>query len=191
MRTIYPAQYRLVPEHATRAFTGKIFDVYQWEQKLFDGTTATFEMLKRPDTLQVFAIKDHKLVVLKEEQPSMGAPFYGLPGGRHDNPKETEVDSAQRELREETGMEFRDWRLVGAIQPYAKIEWFIYYYVATGYEQTGTVHFDAGEKIELRLLDYASVIELAHGPSARHLPLDYIEQVDSIDALANLPDFGA
>lgn len=191
MRTILPAKHVLVPEPATRVFKGEIFDVYQWEQALFDGSSATFEMLKRPDTLQVFAIKDHKLVVLNEEQPSMGAALYGLPGGRHDQPRETEVEAAQRELKEETGMEFRDWRLVGVNQPYAKIEWFVYYFVATGYEKTGPVHLDAGEKIELELLDYADVMKRAQGESARHLPLEYLARVDSIDALTDLPQFGA
>ena len=96
MRTILPPKARLVPDTAKLAFQGKMFGVYQWEQALYDGTSSTFEMLKRPDTLQVFAVKDGQLVVLKEEQPTMGAPFYGLPGGRHDVATETELEAAQR-----------------------------------------------------------------------------------------------
>jgi ADP-ribose pyrophosphatase len=189
MRTILPPKYRLLPEDATCVFKGKIFDVYQWEQELYDGTTATYEMLKRPDTLQIFAIKDGKLVVLKEEQPSMGPAFYGLPGGRHDVEGETELQAAQRELREETGMEFKDWKLIKVAQPYSKIEWFMYYFVATGFESAGPIHLDAGEKIEVMLLDPDEAIKLAKGDSSRHLPMEFIENLKSFDELADLPEY--
>lgn len=191
MRTILPAKHRLIPPQAKLVFKGQIFDVFQWEQELYDGTSATFEMLRRPDTLQVMAVRDHQLVVLKEEQPSMGPAFYGLPGGRHDVSTETEVEAAQRELREETGMVFKHWRLVGVTQPHAKIEWFVYHFVATGYESSGPVHLDAGEKIVVDLKDYDEVLALARGDQARNLPLEYLEQAGSIDGLADLPAYQA
>jgi ADP-ribose pyrophosphatase len=191
MRTILPLKHRLVPDTATRVFQGKIFDVYQWEQELFDGSTATFEMLKRPDTIQVLAIKDHKLVILKEEQPSMGAPFYGLPGGRHDVESETEVEAVQRELREETGLTFTNWRLIDVTQPHAKIDWMVYLYLATDFEAQGAIHLDAGEKIEVQYVDYAEALRLARGDENRFLPRELLESVKSIDELAKLPQFGA
>ncbi len=36
-----------IPPNAKRVFKGIIFDVYQWQQKMFDGSKETFEMLKR------------------------------------------------------------------------------------------------------------------------------------------------
>jgi len=44
MRNIIPKNARLVPEEAKLVFKGIIYDVYQWEQKMFDGTFSTFEM---------------------------------------------------------------------------------------------------------------------------------------------------
>ena len=35
-----------VPKQAKRVFKGVIFDVYQWEQEMFDGTKEIFEKLK-------------------------------------------------------------------------------------------------------------------------------------------------
>ncbi len=188
MRTVIPASARLLPETATKVFAGKIFDVYQWEQELFDGTKATFEMLGRPDTIQVIAIKDHKLVVLHEEQPSY-QPFYGLPGGRHDVPSETELEAAKRELLEETGLAFKNWKLIDVTQPQAKIEWFVYLYVATDFLEQVTPHLDAGEKIQVELVDLIRARELASGPDVRHLPADLLAQASSIDALADLPEY--
>jgi hypothetical protein len=61
VRAVVPKNAKVIPKQAQRVFKGQIFDVYQWPQKLFDGSTQTFEMLKRPDTLTVLAIKNDKL----------------------------------------------------------------------------------------------------------------------------------
>lgn len=191
MRTILPTEYRLVPENAKCVFTGTIFRVYQWEQELFDGTTTTFEMLKRPDTLQVLAIKDGQLVVLLEQQPSFGKATYGLPGGRHDVESETELQAAQRELLEETGMTFKNWRLIRVDQPHSKIEWFVYLYVATEFLRQTDQHLDAGEKIEIKSMDFEGALELAKSGTAHFLPTEILEHAGSIAALADLPPYGS
>ena len=54
----------------------------------------------------------------------------------------------QREVKEETGMTFAKWKLVKVEQPQAKIEWFIYTYVAHNPTGESTKSLDAGEKIE-------------------------------------------
>ena len=59
-----PAGAHLIPPEAKCVFRGKIFDVYQWPQRLYDGSTATFEMLRRrgiaPRAPQrAFATPDH------------------------------------------------------------------------------------------------------------------------------------
>src|SRR5258708_6669738 len=121
MRNIIPKTARLLPPQAKRVFKGVIFDVYQWPQKMFNGSFETFEMLKRPDTIQVIAVKDDKIVVLEEEQPDRG-PFFGLPGGRNDHEDESELEAAKREVREETGFTFKTWKLLDVKQPHAKID---------------------------------------------------------------------
>ena len=55
-----PQSKQPIPINAKKVFQGIIFDVYQWEQKLFDGTVATFEKLKRPDI---------DIVLCQAEQP--------------------------------------------------------------------------------------------------------------------------
>ena len=189
MRTIIPAGARLLPKTARKVFTGKIYDVYQWEQQMFDGTTETFEMLGRPDTLQVIGIDGDKLVVLKEEQPSLAKPFYGLPGGRHDYPEESELDAAKREMLEETGLSFKKWKLIRVDQPHTKIEWFVYLFVASDVTARTDKHLDAGEKIEVMRLTVAEARRLASDPAVRHLPKELLDSVESIDDLENLPEY--
>lgn len=45
-----------IPSHATKVFSGVIFDVYQWEQELFNGNIATFEALRRPSTVIIIPV---------------------------------------------------------------------------------------------------------------------------------------
>jgi ADP-ribose pyrophosphatase len=190
IRTILPPKFHLIPDSATRVFKGIIHDIYQWEQELFDGTFTIFEMLKSPDAVHAMAIKDHKLVILKEQQPNLDE-YFGLPGGHHDVPGETEIEAAQREMLEETGMTFATWRLISVYQPHRKTEQFIYLFLATDFESQAQQKLDAGEKIEIMLLDRDSALEIANTKSAHYLPVELLKRVASIDELADLPLFGA
>ncbi|MFO0971471.1 MAG: hypothetical protein U0520_03950, partial [Candidatus Saccharimonadales bacterium] len=69
MKKVIPIDAKLIPQDAKKVFDGVIFDVFQWQQQMFDGTTETFEMLRRPDTVQVICIDEGKVLVLEEEQP--------------------------------------------------------------------------------------------------------------------------
>lgn len=189
MRTIVPKNSKLVPKSAECVFKGKIFDVYHWQQKMYDGSTETFEMLKRPDTIKVIAIKDDKLVILDQKQPDSDQAFLDLPGGRHDYEQESELDAAKRETLEETGMSFNDWRLISIEQPHSKIDWFVYLFLATGFENQGKQKLDNGEKIEVRLVDFDELKELVNEPNARHLPKELIESCADLDDLLNLPEY--
>ncbi len=49
-----PASKQPMPDHARRVFRGEVFDVYQWEQEMFDGSKAVFEKLIRQDTVIIY-----------------------------------------------------------------------------------------------------------------------------------------
>lgn len=188
MRTIIPKDARLVPENAKCVFKGKIFDVYHWQQKVFDETTDTFEMLKRPDTIKIIAIKDNRLVILDEEQPH-DHHFTDFPGGRHDKESETELDAAKRELLEETGMSFKTWKLISVQQPHTKIEWFVYVFVATDFDMQIEPKLDNGEKIHVNLKSFDEVLALTEDPNNRWLPKEILERAESIEGLINFPEY--
>lgn len=170
-------------------FKGEIFEVYQWPQKMYDGTTATFEMLKRPDTLKVLAIKDDKVVILNQKQPDSDKSFLDLPGGRHDYENEDELVAAKRETLEETGMTFKNWRLIKLEQPHSKIDWFVYLFLATGFESQQEQKLDNGENIEVELVSFGELKNLVNEPKARHLPKELIEACGSLDDLLGLPQY--
>jgi 8-oxo-dGTP pyrophosphatase MutT (NUDIX family) len=161
VRRVLPADAILIPDNAKRVFQGKIYDVYQWPQTLFDGSVATFEMLKRPDTVIVIGIVDNHILLLDDEQPHRGSRM-SLPGGRVE-PNEATLAAAQREVHEETGYTFKHWSLVRVWQPETKIEWFVYLYVAWDVLAREDPHVDAGERIAVRLETYEQVRRLASG----------------------------
>jgi ADP-ribose pyrophosphatase len=138
----------MIPPHAQKVFSGEIFDVYHWQQEMFDGSMATFERLKRADTVSVIPITDDGQVLFaKEEQPGT-APFLGTFGGRVD-PGEDALAAAKRELLEETGYEADSWEMWFSSHPSSKVEWAVHVYVAKGLRRVGEPHLDPGEKIEV------------------------------------------
>mgnify|MGYP001616302457 FL=1 len=106
-----------LPPNATCVFHGKIFDVYQWQQKMFDGSTETFERLKRLNTAMVIPVVGDKILVQEQQQPDM-EPFVGLAGGRCNDYEEDQLTTAKRELLEETGYVSQDWQLWHSVTPF-------------------------------------------------------------------------
>lgn len=148
-----------LPEGAQRVFEGVMFDVYQWEQEMFDGTKATFEKLKRPDTVTVFAVLDDgKIILTKQEQPGK-EPFIGAAGGRI-NQGEDILDAAKRELLEETGYEAGEFTLWKSLQPIGRIEWAVYVFVARKLKKISEPSYDAGEKIEVMPVDFEEFVKI-------------------------------
>jgi ADP-ribose pyrophosphatase len=155
-----PKSKQPLPENAKRVFKGEIFDVYQWEQEMFDGTKATFEKTKRPDTVVVFAVLDDgKILLTKQKQPGM-EPFIGAAGGRVDLGEDI-LDAAKRELLEETGYTAGDFVLWKALQPDSKTEWAIYVFVAHKVKKTADLSLDAGEKIEVISVEFDEFMDIA------------------------------
>ncbi|HRF28461.1 MAG TPA: NUDIX hydrolase [Candidatus Saccharibacteria bacterium] len=154
MKKIVPSGTNLIPSNAERVFEGKIFDVYQWRQEMFDGSFATYENLRRPDTVLVIAIDDGKIIINDSNQPHRGHK-YELPGGRVDANDESILAAAKREMLEETGYEFSDWKLLDVIKPQQKMEWFVYTFLAMNKTKVGQQNLDEdGEQINLLYLNY-------------------------------------
>ena len=155
-----PESRQQMPEDATLVFKGKLFDVYQWQQQMYDGTYQTFEKLKRPDTVVVFAVLDDGSILLtKQEQPGKSL-FIGAAGGRVDEGEETE-EAAARELLEETGYRAKELILWHSEQPVSKIDWAVYTFIAKGLEKVDEQRLDAGEKITLHPVTFDEFIDTA------------------------------
>lgn len=149
-----------VPIDAKRAFTGDLFDVYQWDQKMYDGTSKVFEMIRRADAALVIPVlKDNTILMTEQEQPNKPA-FISLAGGRLD-PNETPEQAAHRELLEETG--YRTEQLVPwfHFSPLSKMDWTIYVYIAKDCEKVADQNLDNGEKVTLKPVSFDEFVDIS------------------------------
>lgn len=195
MRKFIPEKAKLIPAEAKLVFRGEIYEVYQWSQKMYDGSTETFEMLRRPDTVKAVAVltpeeqkkirgvqdlsaseSGDKIVITKQMQPRKDW-FYDYPGGRMDETDADELEAAKREMREEAGMEFRKWKLVAVEQPFTKIDWLVYTFVATGLIGQVEQNLDAGEKIEVELATLEKIEQLAKADESQYLKIRNFEKI--------------
>ena len=179
---VLPKGARLIPPEADCVFRGEIYEVYQWLQKMPDGSVKTFEMLRRPDTVMVIALDEAgDVLVIDEKQPGGIVRENHLPVGRVDPSDESVLVAAQRELREETGCTFADsdWGLLDVVQMEKKIEWFTYLFLATGALHRAAQHLDAGEDITVKS---APLAEVLHQDNVlRYFP--WLRDVESVEDL--------
>ena len=171
-----PDGHQKIPPHAKKVFAGELFDVYQWEQELFDGSTAIFEKLRRQDTVSVIATTaDRKILLIEDEQPGRNA-VITFPGGRLEAGEDPEV-AGRRELMEETGYEAGEFVLWKAYQPVSKLDWAFYVFVARNAKKVAEPHLDAGERISMREVDLEEVVGIIRKPEfqGKEIALELLE----------------
>jgi ADP-ribose pyrophosphatase len=163
MKIIRPISTQPLPDHAECVYKGKIFDVYQWQQEMYDGTKKTFENLKRPDTVVVFPVLDDGSILLTEQEQPNKAPFIGACGGRVDEGEDI-LEGAKREFLEETGYEASEYILWKSVHPASKIDWVVYFFIAKGCEKVSDQSLDGGEKIELKKVSFDELLQIGRNP---------------------------
>jgi len=93
------------PERTIRTepiFSGKIISVQVDTVELPDGRTATRELVRHPGAAAVLAVHDGKLIVVEQYRKPLGRMLVEIPAGKLE-PGEDPMESARRELEEETG----------------------------------------------------------------------------------------
>lgn len=176
-----PQSRQPIPSNAKRVFTGEIFDVYQWEQTMYDGSTKIFEKLKRPDTVVVFPVLDNGTILLTEQEQPGREPFIDAPSGRIDDDEDI-LDAAKRELLEETGYKAQEYFLWKAVSPVTKIDWVCYTFIAKGCTKVTDQSLDAGEKITLKSVTFDELLKISRDKRfrAQESVVEFLEaQIDT------------
>lgn len=93
-------------------YTGKILTVRKDQMKFPNGHSGTREVVTCADAVAVVALTDlYEVLMVKQYRHPVGQELWEIPAGKIEA-GETPLQSAQRELEEETGYRANNWRQV-------------------------------------------------------------------------------
>ena len=144
-----------------RVFTGKRFSVRVERVRLADGTQTTREIADCPNSVAIAAIDDDQNVLLvRQYRKAAGRELLELPAGVIEGDDEP-LETAQRELREETGFAAAELTELGHfyVAPGGVTEC-LYAFLGTGLTHDPLVP-DADERIELVRMGFRDAVEMA------------------------------
>ena len=94
-------------------YSGKILALRTDEVRMPGGDTAEREVVEHYGAVAVAALDEGgRLAMIHQYRHALGRRLWELPAGLLDEPGEDPAQAAARELREETGLVARDWRVL-------------------------------------------------------------------------------
>ena len=98
-------------------YSGTLLKVKVDQVRLPDGVDTVREHIDHPGAVAVIAVLDNgKLLLERQYRHPLKQVFLELPAGKIDR-GEPILDTARRELREETGYKAKSWRHLGVMHP--------------------------------------------------------------------------
>jgi ADP-ribose pyrophosphatase len=149
-----------IPEKAKKVFDGVIFDIYQWEQEMFDGSIRTFELADlKSAVLVVVPLPEERILILEQEQPNR--PHYTTIPGGHVEKGETHEEAAHKELFEETGYTAGVMELFHETFGMPKFRFNESVFIARDVRKTSDQRLGAGERIAVTDVSFDDFLALA------------------------------
>jgi ADP-ribose pyrophosphatase len=99
------------------AWRGKFLEVRRDRVRLPDGSESTREFIVHPGAAAMVPIfSDQRILIERQFRYPVRASFIEIPAGKID-PGESTLDTARRELVEETGYSAREWAFLTRLHP--------------------------------------------------------------------------
>ena len=174
-------EYRLSGE---RVFDGKLLKVYRDTVRLPDATEAQREYIRHPGAVAVVPLFDDRTVLLERQfRYPHGREFIEVPAGKNE-PDEPRLETAKRELLEETGYTAQEWTRLGVIHTaIAYTDEAIELFLAKKLKKERAAQLDAGEFIETLIVPFDEAIAMVRAGR--------ITDAKSVAALLWVKAFGA
>lgn len=107
--------------HGQTVFPGRVWDIHEEKVELSSGAVVTRQVIAHPGAVAICALRgspgaEEMLIIWQYRQP-VRAREWELPAGLLDNPGEPLLQTAQRELWEETDMRAQNWSVLADYAP--------------------------------------------------------------------------
>lgn len=143
-----------------QVFSGKFLKVFRDEVRLPDGNPAHREYLTHPGAAMIIPVLGDNVLMVRQYRYSVGQVFLEFPAGKIDR-GETSLQTAQRELLEETGLKTDDIRFVQRIHPVIGYSnEYIDIYISRNHTRVQS-QLDHGEFVEAVELPMSKVLKMA------------------------------
>lgn len=105
-------------EQSREVYDGQIIDVRVDTVRMPDGTKADREVVRHADSVAVVALDmEQRVLLIRQYRHPVGGMLWELPAGLRDHGDEPPLDTARRELAEETGVRANTWATLVDLHP--------------------------------------------------------------------------
>lgn len=142
-----------------QAYSSKYVTVYEDEVKLPDGTVIPdYTVVKKPDIVMIVAKDENNILILQEYKYAVNETIYTLPAG-HIKKEESAIETAQRELFEETGYIAEKYEEIGILYDYPSKDCHrVYIVLADNIHKKGKSTLDKTEQLNYILLPKKEIL---------------------------------
>jgi ADP-ribose pyrophosphatase len=143
-----------------QVFDGTLLKVRRDTVRLPDGSQGAREYIRHPGAVAIVPLFDDGRILLERQfRYPHGRDFIEVPAGKLE-PGELHLETAKRELMEETGYEAKEWRRLGVIHTaIAYTDEAIELFSAKGLNHVGR-KLDRGEFLETLILGFEEAIAM-------------------------------
>ena len=143
-----------------QVYDGKLLKVYRDVVRLPDGSQGAREYIRHPGAVAIVALFDDGRVLLERQyRYPQGREFIEIPAGKLE-PDEPHLETAKRELLEETGYAAAEWAHLGVVHTaIAYTDESIDLFLAKQLT-SGSAMLDAGEFLEIFTVPFAEAIAM-------------------------------